>query len=706
MSRDALLTFARYGVSLFWLRQVMFVGATLGTGLLLNSAVPIGLYVVCLLAELLEFRDARRVLASVELSQTEIQHFTARAEWIAAFSSLAILLYAATVAAMEPTAFHFMSFFYMFAAALYAAMFNHMLTRLIVIRTTIYLVGFIGIASWEILDDWPRVETAAYVQVIAVTSGAVFLMMNAREFVSAYSERSARNAELLERQRQFHDYVRTASDLFFETDAALSVTFVSPVAGRLASELTNFESSPEKKLSRLLREETPSILANSEQHSSFRDVAITLGQIGRPRLHLLVSGVPMISNTGVFQGYRGTIRDVTDFVESHELAEDLRVQLSHSERLRSLGELSGGVAHDFNNILSVVQGNLELLLKIDRLSPDLRDLVQEAHAATVRGGKLTKDLLALGRKAQLQPELLDLAEVTEFVTGLLRRSFPSSVRLVVHAPKAGQNTMVLADRALLEHAILNIAINARDALPGRGEIHFSVRSELQDWICLDVRDTGVGMDAETLRRAVDPYFTTKPFRRGSGIGLSVVQGFLDQSGGELILESTPGIGTCVTMRFHAASAAKEMHLSPEEEQLATQDGHETVLLIEDEPAVLKVTTRMLQHLGYEVHPAEDAAAALALLAGGLRPSVVISDVDMPGEHDGLALAQILELSHPGLPVLLMSGYVLDSVARVSSPFRRALQKPISAAQLSDEIRSLLHSALQSTVHSSERPSAS
>jgi signal transduction histidine kinase len=692
-TRDALATFARYVVTLFWIRQVMFIGATIGASLLLQSIVPAFLCLLCILFEVIELWNARQALAARDLTQAEIDRHAHRAEWIAVFSSLAIIVYAATVAEMEPTTFHFMSFFYMFAAALYVAMFSHMLTRLLVIRIAFFTIGFVAIATWEILDGWPLVEGAAYVQLLAVSLGGVFLIMNAREFAMSYAERTVRNAELLERQRRFEDYAQTASDLFFETDSTLSVDLVSSVSEWPGYEVFDGEGPPSLQLSRILREEAQAIRTHWTNQTAFRNVEIKTGGNGHPRKHLLLSGVPKIGEKGTFEGYRGTVRDVTEFVESRELAQDLQEQLNHSERLRSLGELSGGVAHDFNNILSVIQGNLELLLGTERLSEDTQHLVSEAIAATVRGGALTHDLLALGRKARLQPEPVDLMAITDFVAGLLRRSFPSSIRLSVAAPHEMANTIVLADRALLEHAILNLAINARDALHGNGDIRFSVRNDPPDWVCLDIRDTGIGMDAVTLRRATEPYFSTKSFQRGSGIGLSVVQGFMGQSDGELKLHSMPGHGTCATLCFHAFKetlhAPLSPSLSPSEPTTLKSSGQESVLLVEDEPAVRMITERILQYLGYSVRSAPDAEKALSLLESGPLPRVVISDVDMPGEHDGLALALILKDKYPELPVLLVSGYPLDQESQSDCPLRRALQKPVGAAELAEAIQSLL-----------------
>jgi PAS domain S-box-containing protein len=363
--------------------------------------------------------------------------------------------------------------------------------------------------------------------------------------------------------------------------------------------------------------------------------------------------------------------------------------LHEAQKMDTLGQLTGGVAHDFNNLLMAVLGNLGIARRrAEASAPDLLRPLDAATQAAERGATLTQRLLAFARRQDLKPMPVDLRQLLLGVEALLRRSAGPLVTLELDAPEGLPPALV--DPHALELALVNLAVNARDAMPGGGQVR--VRVALVDgpapgrlpagrWLTVAVGDSGTGMDEATLSRAVEPFFTTKAPGQGTGLGLSMVHGLAAQSGGALVLDSAIGHGTTATLWLPVTSRLPVAAQLPEAE--LPMQGRGTVLVVDDEPLVLESTAAMLEELGYDPVQAESGEQALVLL--GARPDVtaVVTDHAMPG-MTGAALAARLRRDRPGLPVILATGYAGGGQEDADGPPR--LSKPYGLPQLSAALR--------------------
>jgi PAS domain S-box-containing protein len=367
--------------------------------------------------------------------------------------------------------------------------------------------------------------------------------------------------------------------------------------------------------------------------------------------------------------------------------------LRHSQRLEAVGQLTGGIAHDFNNLLTVIQGNLQVLQDLPAVAGDAlaQDLVTAAMRASRRGAELTGKLLAFSRRQMLQPRAVDLATMLPPLAALLQRTLDARIRIGFEV--AADCPTCLADPGQLESALLNLAINARDAMPEGGTLSFTaarcVRPPLpvdgKAWarggVALAVADTGVGMTEAVRARAFEPFFTTKDAGRGTGLGLATVHGFVHQSQGVVTLDSGAGEGTTVTLFLPSAAPATALVASAQDAASATPSGLH-VLLVEDEPEVLRVVQAFLAQWSCSVVACSNADAALASAAQG-RFDLLLSDVALGPGLRGDQLAQRLRESNPALPVLLMSGYAPDALT-AAWPL---LRKPFTREQLAEAIMS-------------------
>jgi signal transduction histidine kinase/CheY-like chemotaxis protein len=374
-----------------------------------------------------------------------------------------------------------------------------------------------------------------------------------------------------------------------------------------------------------------------------------------------------------------------DQIEQRERAEEA---LRQSQKMEAMGQLTGGVAHDFNNLLMVASSGLDLM---DRAKDPARreQLKAGVRQALDRGASLTRQLLAFSRRSPLKAEVVDLGRRIEGMRMLLERSLREDI--LVRLDLAPDLWPVELDPAQLEVALLNIAVNARDAMPGGGVFTLEVRNRpefsgdgvVADFVEVTVTDTGEGMEPETARRVFEPFFTTKAVGKGTGLGLSQVYGFSRASGGAARVKSAPGEGTSITLSFPAST--KPLSEDPVAEAPPAAPPPGTVLLVEDDEAVAAAVAAMLAELGYAVVRAADAPGALALLdSSGEAIDVVFSDMVMPGAMDGSALAEAVLKRRPGLPVVLTTGFseAAESAARKGL---RLLPKPYRMEDLAAEL---------------------
>ena len=339
--------------------------------------------------------------------------------------------------------------------------------------------------------------------------------------------------------------------------------------------------------------------------------------------------------------------------------------LKQAQRLESIGRLAGGVAHDFNNLLTVVLANASVILRMTHLSPQTRTAVEDVRGAAERGANLVRQLLAFSRRQKLAPRVLDLNQLVMDMDRLLSRLIGETIELTLSL--APGRALVRADPGQLEQVIVNLATNARDAMPSGGKLTIEtaiVEAEgdallpAGAYVALQVGDSGLGMDAETRQRAFEPFFTTKEVGHGVGLGLATVYGVVDQSGGRMSVDSQPGQGSRFKIYLPRASESEPDSSQPES-LIASPSVEATVLLAEDEPEVRAVTERMLRLGGYEVLTARDGAEALTRARS--HPGAIhllVTDVVM-ANLGGVELARRLELERPGLRVLFISGYSWD-----------------------------------------------
>jgi PAS domain S-box-containing protein len=392
-------------------------------------------------------------------------------------------------------------------------------------------------------------------------------------------------------------------------------------------------------------------------------------------------------------------RDITNRVVAEEAKRKLEQQLLQAQKMEALGQLAGGIAHDFNNLLTVIAGHTDMLMSDKGDQPSRHDL-EQIRQASERAASMTRQLLAFSRQSVLEPKVINLNTVVTQMETMLRRSIGENIELIVKA--APDTRPVKADPDQIARALLNMAINARDAMADGGKLIIETRNvELPDsptgdsaqgstsFVLLSMSDTGCGMTAETKARLFEPFYTTKEHGKGTGLGLAVVDGIVKQSGGRIDVYSESGVGTTFKIYLPATHDTDDTAATLVDRR--PPQGNETVLLVEDEPAVREMTQAALQRHGYTVLPAASGAEALRIARANQGAiNVVLTDVVMPG-MSGPQLVEELRAEHPRLAALFMSGYTSDAVLRHGIETGEAdfLQKPFSTSALAAKLRQVL-----------------
>ena len=412
--------------------------------------------------------------------------------------------------------------------------------------------------------------------------------------------------------------------------------------------------------------------------------------------HVVVDAIR--GDTGTLLGFAKITRDITEAHQAQQALEKTREALFQAQKMQAIGQLSGGVAHDFNNLLTVILGNLEIVHKRVGDDPKISRLLENATQGALRGVSLTQRMLAFARRQELKTESVDIAQLVQGITGLLRSSLGPGIRVDTQFPDDLEP--VLADTNQLELALLNLATNARDAMPDGGTVSITAEPQVVlelghsdlsagRYVCLSVIDTGEGMDEHTLASARDPFFTTKGLGKGTGLGLSMVHGFMEQLGGRFVLKSEKAQGTTAELWIPVAGEGTvSKPLQPYAEPVVVP--RLSVLVVDDDSLVLTSTSLLLEDLGHRVVSATSGAQALALFDQGEVIDLMITDMAMP-KMSGAQLAHAVRVLKPDLPIILATGYAerLEGFAaqlpRLPKPFTQMNLVAIIAQSMKQDV---------------------
>ncbi|MFC3127316.1 ATP-binding protein [Pseudoroseomonas globiformis] len=549
--------------------------------------------------------------------------------------------------------------------------------------------------SYAPLRDDGGAVLGLFCHVLETTAG----VLAARRRDSAESVMRATNtslgrqvAERTASLRLYRDIIESSADPICAFDTELRLTAFNQAHSNEFRRIFGITVHVGDVLPEQLPEDQARIMRSTMSRALAGESFSMVAEFGDPALakpFWEVSLAPLRDEAGRVVGGFHFARDISERIGQEAQLAATQEALRQAQKMEAVGQLTGGVAHDFNNLLTVVLGSLELLRR--RMPPDpvLLRFVSSAEEAAQRGAQVNAQLLAFSRRQPLRAVTVDVGEVIHGISELMKQTVNGAAEFEISLPDKALPIHV--DRNQLEMALLNLVVNARDASREGGRIRVEVRDgggSAQDaWI--SVVDEGEGMPPEVVERIFEPFFTTKEAGVGTGLGLSMVYGFVRQSGGEIDVESVPGQGTRVRLRLPSGRPGAAMAQEERRLPVRTADG-ERILVVEDDPAVRAIALGALGQLGYPVHEAANGDQALRMLQDGLAVDLLFTDVSMPGSLDGVSLAQQASALCPGLRILVTSGRLpegldLDAVGTVGGAF---LPKPYQPIDLALAIQSI------------------
>jgi PAS domain S-box-containing protein len=549
--------------------------------------------------------------------------------------------------------------------------------------------------GWRVRKDGSRFWAHVVVDPIRTGSGA---LVGFAKITRDLSEREAACAALRRSEEQFRLLVQSVTDY---------AIFMLDPEGRVTSWNAGAERIKGYRPEEIIGEHFSRLYTEEDRKNGAPQRTLTIaareGKYGNEAWRVRKDGSyfwasvvvdPIRDESGTVIGFAKITRDITEQMQAQRALEQAQQALMQSQKMNAIGQLTGGVAHDFNNLLTAILGSLELVRRRVPDDPKITSLIDNAIRGGRRGAALTQRMLAFARRQELKAEAVDIPALVRGMTDLLQRSLESSISIETHFPLG--LALVEADAHQLELVLLNLAVNARDAMPDGGSIIIAAREEAvapghstnstpERYVCLSVTDTGVGMDEATLTRAVEPFFTTKGVGKGTGLGLAMVHGMAEQSGGRLILKSRKGEGTTaevwLPLAKEPAGAAGPYH-EPAARAAEGELRPLSVLAVDDDSLVLTNTVAMLEDLGHTVFQATSGKQALDIIRREKALDLVITDQVMP-EMTGSQLADVIRAEWPNLPILLITGYAGE--AEEASPNLPKLAKPFRQGDLAQAI---------------------
>ena len=378
---------------------------------------------------------------------------------------------------------------------------------------------------------------------------------------------------------------------------------------------------------------------------------------------------PIRDETGTLIGFAKITRDITERREGQMRLEQTREQLFQSQKMEAIGKLTGGIAHDFNNLLTVILGGADMAERMAADNERLRRILGNMRHAVKRGETLTKQLLAFSRRQTLKPQVIDLHEQIRIICDMLGRSLRGDIEIVSEV--AADVSPIEVDPSELELALLNVGLNARDAMPQGGKLRITARNDEprahapSECVAISVSDTGIGIPDEIKHRVIEPFFTTKDVGKGSGLGLSQAYGFATQSGGSMAIDSRSGEGTTVT--FHLPMAKSLPRRVAPVEATTVMSGKGTILVVEDDPGIAELAVSLLEDAGYSARLAVTAQAAIDELEQH-KVDAMFSDIMLPGGMNGAELAHFVRSKFPDVGILLATGYAEAATSQLAKEF--------------------------------------
>jgi PAS domain S-box-containing protein len=550
--------------------------------------------------------------------------------------------------------------------------------------------------GWRLKKDGSRCWTHAVIDPIRAPSGE---LLGYAKITRDLTERKRTEAALKSSEEQFKLLVQGVTDYaIFMLDAEGRVASWNPGAERIKG------YRPDEIIGRYFGRFYPDADREAGEPQRSLQIARECGRFEKEawrvrkdgthfRAHVVIDRIT--DDLGTIVGYAKITRDVTERYEAQRSLDEAREALFQAQKLEAVGQLTGGVAHDFNNLLAVVLGSLELLRKRLPADPQLTTPLNNAMHAASRGASLTQRMLAFARKQDLQMKPIDVGQLVAGMRDMLQRALGSTV--IVETRLAAALPEAYSDANQLETALLNLAVNARDAMPDGGRLLISTRedrlvspdgAEAAHFVCISVADEGEGMDEDTAARAIEPFFTTKGIGKGTGLGLSMVQGFAQQAGGRLVLKSQKGKGTVAEVWLPMAEDVREPD-TPAGEAAQAGAGPQSlrILAVDDDALVLMNTAAMLEDLGHSVTEAISGHDALRLMREGETFDLVVTDHAMP-RMTGMELAKAIREEWPQIPVIMATGYAelpegnVLNLPKLSKPFdQHQLERAVTEAAL-------------------------